>query len=191
MQASQVYYCTYPSLRRNKLDWWAVCKIKAKSNVEVPESSISTEESLIPAPLQEETTDNHDLVQIDEDPLHLDDPSGGVIEPDGEHSDIEDEIELEEEINYSSRDSMTRGGSRAGRIRGHGRGALVTPLVEPIVAPPPNVVSPPIVSPASIGSPAALPIPSPSNSTAPPTSSSVVGSFIGCDLPIIHVEDGK
>nr|GMD57337.1 uncharacterized protein LOC109179592 [Ipomoea batatas] len=187
MQASQVYYCTYPSLRRNKLDWWAVCKIKAKSNVEVPESSISTEESLIPAPLQEETTDNHDLVQIDEDPLHLDDPSCGVIEPDGEHSDIEDEIELEEEINYSSRDSMTRGGSRAGRIRGHGRGALVTPLVEP----PPNVVSPPIVSPASIGSPAALPIPSPSNSTAPPTSSSVVGSFIGCDLPIIHVEDGK
>nr|GLL40166.1 uncharacterized protein LOC109179592 [Ipomoea trifida] len=173
MQASQVYYCTYLSLRRNKLDWWVVCKIKAKSNVEVPESSISTEESLIPAPLQEKTTDNHDLVQIDEDPLHLDDPSGGVIEPDGEHSDIEDEIELEEEINYSSRDSVI------------GDSDNVTPLVEPIVAPPPTVVSPPI------GSPAALPIPSPSNSTAPPTSSSVVGSFIGCDLPIIHVENGK
>nr|GMC51112.1 uncharacterized protein LOC109179592 [Ipomoea batatas] len=105
MQAAQVYYCTYPSLRRDKLDWWAVCKIKARSNVEIPESSIYAEESLIPAPFQEETTDNHDLVQIDEDPLHLDDPNGGVIELDGEHGDIEDEIELEEEIDDSSGDS--------------------------------------------------------------------------------------
>nr|GMD07948.1 uncharacterized protein LOC109179592 [Ipomoea batatas] len=105
MQAAQVYYCTYPSLRQDMLDWWAVCKIKARSNVEVPESSISAEESLMPAPFQEETTDNHDLVQIDEDPLHLDDPNGGVIELDGEHGDIEDEIELEEEIDDSSRDS--------------------------------------------------------------------------------------
>nr|GMC79747.1 uncharacterized protein LOC110608905 [Ipomoea batatas] len=107
MQAAQVYYCTYPSLRRDKFDWWAVCKIKARSNVEVPESSISTEESVIPAPFQEETTGNHDLVQIDdEDPLHLDDPNGGVLELDGEHGDIEDEIELEEEIDDSSRDSV-------------------------------------------------------------------------------------
>nr|GMC46880.1 uncharacterized protein LOC109179592 [Ipomoea batatas] len=121
MQAAQVYYCTYPSLRRDKLDWWAVCKIKARSNVEILESSISTEDSLISAPFQEETTDNHDLVQIDEDPLHLDDPNSG--------------------------------------------------------------------SPASIGSPADLPISSPSNSNAPPTSSSVAGSSTGCDLTIIHVEN--
>nr|GMD07929.1 uncharacterized protein LOC109179592 [Ipomoea batatas]GMD09499.1 uncharacterized protein LOC109179592 [Ipomoea batatas] len=99
---------------------WAVCKIKARSNIEVPESSISTEESLIPAPFQEETTDNHDLVQIDEDLLHLDDPNGGVIELDGKHGDIKDEIELEEEEDDSSRGSMTRGSGRTGRIRGRG-----------------------------------------------------------------------
>nr|GMC69389.1 uncharacterized protein LOC109179592 [Ipomoea batatas] len=192
MQAAQVYYCTYPSLRHDKFDWWAVCKIKARSNVEVPESSISTEVSVIPAPFQEETTGNHDLVQIDdEDPLHLDDPNGGVLELDGEHGDIEDEIEFEEEIDDSSRDSMTRGG-RVGSTRGRGRGALDTPpLVEPIVAPPPTVVSPPVQSPTSIGSPADLAIPSPSNSTAPPISSSVAGSSIGCDLTIIHVEDER
>nr|GMD70742.1 ABC transporter B family member 11 [Ipomoea batatas] len=87
---------------------------------------------------------------------------------------------------------MTRGGSRVGRIRGRGRGALVTPpLVEPIVTPSPTVVSPPIVSPASIGSPSDLPIPSPLYSTAPPTSSSIIGSSIGCDLPIIHVEEER
>nr|GMD54411.1 uncharacterized protein LOC109149905 [Ipomoea batatas] len=87
---------------------------------------------------------------------------------------------------------MTRGGGRAGRIRRRGRGALDTPpLVEPIMAPPPTVVSPPVVSPTSIGSPADLPIASPSNSTASPTSSLVAGSSIGCDLHIIHVEDGR
>nr|GMC46804.1 uncharacterized protein LOC109149905 [Ipomoea batatas] len=44
-------------------------------------------------------------------------------------------------------------------------------------------------SPGSIGSPADLPISSPSNSNAPPTSSSFVGSSTGCDLTIIHVEN--
>nr|GMD28243.1 uncharacterized protein LOC109179592 [Ipomoea batatas] len=106
MQAAQVYYCTYPSLRRDKLDWWAVCKIKARSEVEVPESSISSEESLIPPPFQEEITYNHDLMQIDEDPSHLNDPNGGVIQLDGEHGDNEDELELEEETDDSSRDSV-------------------------------------------------------------------------------------
>ncbi|XP_019172858.1 PREDICTED: uncharacterized protein LOC109168298 [Ipomoea nil] len=98
---------------------------------------------------------------------------------------------------------MTRGGSRVGRIRGRGRGASVTlpssspsssalpSPVAPIVAPPPAIVSPAIVSPASIGSPPELPIPSPSDSTAPPTSSSVAGSSTACDLPIVHIEDGS
>ncbi|XP_019153442.1 PREDICTED: uncharacterized protein LOC109149905 [Ipomoea nil] len=98
---------------------------------------------------------------------------------------------------------MTRDGNRVGRIRGRGRGASVTlpssspsssalpSLVAPIVAPPPAIVSPTIVSPASIGSPPELPIPSPSDSTAPPTSSSVAGSSTACDLPIVHIEDGR
>nr|GMD88460.1 uncharacterized protein LOC109179592 [Ipomoea batatas] len=106
VQACQVYYCTYPSLRRDKLDWWAVCKIKARSKVEVPESSISSEESLVPTPFQEEITENQDLMQIDKDPSHLNDPNGGVIELDGEHGDNEDELELEEETDDSSRGSV-------------------------------------------------------------------------------------
>nr|GMD93593.1 ABC transporter B family member 11 [Ipomoea batatas] len=81
---------------------------------------------------------------------------------------------------------MTRDGGRAKSTRGRGRGAL-----EPIVSLLPTAVSPPIQSPVSIGSPADLPIPSPSNSNAPPTSSSVAGSSTGCDLTIIHVEDER
>ena len=30
MQACQVYYTPYPSLKRDKSDWWAVCKIRRK-----------------------------------------------------------------------------------------------------------------------------------------------------------------
>nr|GMD60471.1 uncharacterized protein LOC109149905 [Ipomoea batatas] len=94
---------------------------------------------------------------------------------------------------------MTRGGNRSGQIRGRGQGISVTPsssspsssaLPSP-VAPPPTVVSPPIVAPVSTGSPTDLPISSPSDSTVPPTSSSVEGSSIGPDLPIVHVEEGR
>nr|GLL16342.1 uncharacterized protein LOC109149905 [Ipomoea trifida] len=56
---------------------------------------------------------------------------------------------------------------------------------------PSPVVSPPIVAPVSTGSPTDLPISSPSDSTVPPTSSSVEGSSIGPDLPIVHVEEGR
>nr|GMC51198.1 uncharacterized protein LOC109149905 [Ipomoea batatas] len=94
---------------------------------------------------------------------------------------------------------MTRGGSTTGRIRGRGQGISVTPsssspsssaLPSP-VAPPLTVVSPPIVAPVSTGSPTDLPISSPSDSTVPPTSSSVEGSSIGPDLPTVHVEDER
>nr|GLL46301.1 uncharacterized protein LOC109149905 [Ipomoea trifida] len=94
---------------------------------------------------------------------------------------------------------MTRGCSSTGRIRGRGQGISVTPsssspsssaLPSPL-APPPTVVSPSTVVPVSTGSPSDLPISSPSDSTVPPTSSSVEGSSIGPDLPIVHVEDGR
>ena len=35
-QATQVYYCPYPSLRRDRADWWVVNKIKVRSVVEIP-----------------------------------------------------------------------------------------------------------------------------------------------------------
>ncbi|XP_031096719.1 uncharacterized protein LOC116000977 [Ipomoea triloba] len=89
-------------------------------------------------------------------------------------------------------------GGRTGRIRGRGQGVSITPsssspsssALPSLVAPLPTVVFPPIVAPASIGSPTDLPILSPSDSTAPLTSSSVAGS-VGCDLPIINVDDRR
>ncbi|KAH0693155.1 hypothetical protein KY285_020252 [Solanum tuberosum] len=42
MQAAQVYYASYPSLRRDKNDWWAVCKTKARGIVVMPPSYLSS-----------------------------------------------------------------------------------------------------------------------------------------------------
>ncbi|KAH0695952.1 hypothetical protein KY289_013434 [Solanum tuberosum] len=39
MQATHVYYTSYPSLRRDKAYWWAVCKIKARGIMNMPSSS--------------------------------------------------------------------------------------------------------------------------------------------------------
>ena len=36
MQAAQVYYIPYPSLRKDKSDWLAVCKFKARPVIDVP-----------------------------------------------------------------------------------------------------------------------------------------------------------
>jgi len=36
VQASQVYFETYPSVKRTQNDWLAVCQIKARSIVDVP-----------------------------------------------------------------------------------------------------------------------------------------------------------
>lgn len=33
-QAIQVYYASYPSLKQDKVEWWAACKIKARKKIE-------------------------------------------------------------------------------------------------------------------------------------------------------------
>ena len=35
-QVSQVYYASYPSLRRDRMQWWAVFKTQARSDVDAP-----------------------------------------------------------------------------------------------------------------------------------------------------------
>ena len=46
-QASQVYYAPYPSLKRDKVQWWAVFKTKARSEVDasMDESDVLQEET--------------------------------------------------------------------------------------------------------------------------------------------------
>ncbi|XP_050222364.1 uncharacterized protein LOC126672458 [Mercurialis annua] len=67
-QADQVHCLPYPSKRRDKLNWWAVCRIKARSEFDMPEG-------IIPA-FQDETEENPLIVATDGNPTYFADQNG-------------------------------------------------------------------------------------------------------------------
>ncbi|KAL6581941.1 hypothetical protein OROMI_005955 [Orobanche minor] len=91
-QATQVYYCTYPSLKRDKVDWWAVCKVKARSTVQFIEESIS-------ASFQEETIDTPASVHVDNDQISLNDVNNELVE-------LEDELNSSDEMHETNEDEF-------------------------------------------------------------------------------------
>nr|XP_017219141.1 PREDICTED: uncharacterized protein LOC108196387 isoform X2 [Daucus carota subsp. sativus] len=107
-QAMQVYFCNYPSLRRDKMDWLVVCKIKARPLVELSQASQSHQE-----PYQDETPENLNRIDIRDIPTHLNDNEGILDLDDGEGS-PEEEIELDsdsEEGRSSQSDDIHNYGS--------------------------------------------------------------------------------
>ncbi|KAL6572933.1 hypothetical protein OROHE_002409 [Orobanche hederae] len=116
-QAEQVCYCTYPSLKQDKVDWWAVFKVRPRSSVPLIESSI-------PPSFQEETIEAHDPLEVDYDQVILQDPSGAVIELPYELSDTEDDFELDTdsdtEDDIEDDGSMPRSNHTRGSISGRG-----------------------------------------------------------------------
>ncbi|KAL6542379.1 hypothetical protein OROMI_023981 [Orobanche minor] len=128
-QAEQVCYCTYPSLKQDKVDWWAVFKVRPRSSVPLIESSI-------PPSFQEETIEAHDPLEVDYDQVILHDPSGAVIELPYELSDTEDDFDLDtdsdteddiEDDGSMPRSNQTRG-SISGRGYSRGRGSAARQL---------------------------------------------------------------
>ncbi|KAL6585933.1 hypothetical protein OROMI_002577 [Orobanche minor] len=129
-QAEQVCYCTYPSLKQDKVDWWAVFKVRPRSSVPLIESSI-------PPSFQEETIEAHDPLEVDYDQVILQDPSGAVIELPYELSDTEDDFELdtdsdteddiEDDGSEMPHSNQTRG-SISGRGDSSGRGSAARQL---------------------------------------------------------------
>ncbi|XP_049388507.1 uncharacterized protein LOC125852871 [Solanum stenotomum] len=104
MQAAQVYYASYPSLRRDKSDWWAVCKTKARGIVVMPLSYLSS-------PL----VDDAEPFQCDENGLRFDvvsdsetivrnDPNGEFINLRDEDDNLDDETEFHDELELESDD---------------------------------------------------------------------------------------
>ena len=75
MQASQVYFATYPTLRRNMNDWLAVCQIKARSIVEVSDSNICLPFDVLA--LQEDVCQQHGIdMELDDQHPSLNDVNG-------------------------------------------------------------------------------------------------------------------
>ena len=79
MQACQVYYVPYPSLRRAQTNWIDVCKIKAWAIVEMPELSKKTSSMPKLAFHGNEINLHHIEVAEDNDLGLLNDPNGGDI----------------------------------------------------------------------------------------------------------------
>lgn len=91
-QAIQVYFCEYPSLRRNKSDWLVVTKVKPRFTVEVPQS-FNNQEATLPRealPYQEDDVELHDIA--------VDDAQIFETVNDGDHADLNDEPVMESEF---------------------------------------------------------------------------------------------
>ncbi|KAK1354707.1 DUF4216 domain-containing protein [Heracleum sosnowskyi] len=88
MQAMQVYYCKYPSLRRDKIDWLVVCKVKARPLVELPQIPLSNKE-----PFQDDIPTHLSDISTNDIHMHLNDKSGAVVDLDDGDGTPEEEIE--------------------------------------------------------------------------------------------------
>ncbi|XP_043806163.1 uncharacterized protein LOC122721710 [Manihot esculenta] len=91
VQAIQVIYTPYPSLKRDKIEWWAAIKVKARSVIQLP-----TQENTQPAdePFQQDEMEHTAIIrEIDDSTQQLNDPTGDVIEiDDGEENDEDETI---------------------------------------------------------------------------------------------------
>ena len=100
VQACQVNFIAYPSVRRERSEWLAVCKIKARAKYEIPQatSSITSLSNVSPA-FQEDGIDSHYIDIENDESDNLVDTTGAYIDIE---EDNEDEEEEEEELELES-----------------------------------------------------------------------------------------
>nr|GEU91327.1 transposon-like protein [Tanacetum cinerariifolium] len=103
-QAQQVYFISYPSMRRDKNDWWAVCRTKAKSTIVSPTQPIDSAYQEDGAALPFHVTENDEVEKLHDDKgdmevvevQHLQDHESEEVEDlTEEESDEEEELEYE------------------------------------------------------------------------------------------------
>lgn len=88
-QAQQVYYAEYPVKRRDKADWRAICKINARSIIDLPNLAYQEDEMCIVEPV------------MDDEPHRLSSRDGGE-----EHVILDHEMDISD-IDESDFDSQT------------------------------------------------------------------------------------
>ncbi|XP_065874236.1 uncharacterized protein [Euphorbia lathyris] len=111
LQATQVYFAPYPSLKRDKADWVVVCSVKAKGVFDIPENKVASsndafqeEEAQL---IEVEVSNNDDVLLNDESDPYFEFPTG-LSEEEGEEEatfETDTEAELSDEIDFSDNDS--------------------------------------------------------------------------------------
>ena len=113
MQAAQVYYIPYPSLRKHKSDWFVVCKVKARSVIDVLSAIEKTVTTNIT--FQEDELVNQMLVakqhidaqrSIDESSLLLNDADGEHVDLDEDDNELSKEPLLESETEETNENEI-------------------------------------------------------------------------------------
>ena len=113
MQAAQVYYIPYPSLRKDKSDWFVVCKVKARSVIDVLSAIEKTVTTNIT--FQEDELVNQMLVakqhidaqrSIDESSLLLNDADGEHVDLDEDDNELSKEPLLESETEETNENEI-------------------------------------------------------------------------------------
>ncbi|KAJ9140449.1 hypothetical protein P3X46_031097 [Hevea brasiliensis] len=79
-QAEQVVYLPYPSLRRDKADWYALCKVKPRSIIIMPKTNLT--EQMSDQAFQDEAVEVFQIdTQVEGEQIGpLNDPSGEPLE---------------------------------------------------------------------------------------------------------------
>ncbi|KAK1363397.1 hypothetical protein POM88_038958 [Heracleum sosnowskyi] len=99
MQAMQFYFCNYPSLKRDKIDWLVVCKVKARPLVELPQIPKSHHKE----PFQDDIPTHLNDICTYDIPTRLNDESGVEVDlDDDDDGSPKEEIEYESEEDGSS-----------------------------------------------------------------------------------------
>ena len=115
-QAVQVFYAKYPGAKRDRADWWAVCKTVPRYKIEEHWSSGATAYQ----PVEVDPPMFFGGTGIEDMPIHLGDPSSSndFLDEDIEHSENEEDMEHsenEEETCGSSSEYTSRSSYEIGR----------------------------------------------------------------------------
>lgn len=97
-QVYQVYFTSYPSLKKDKSQWWAVFKTKARSSVDAPIDESIFQVDIAETPTLCSSDDDDGVMYEDMDEME-EDGSGGEEEEQHEEDEWDDtESESEEEV---------------------------------------------------------------------------------------------
>ncbi|KAK1359427.1 DUF4216 domain-containing protein [Heracleum sosnowskyi] len=92
MQATQVYFCNYPSLRRDKVDWLVVSKVKARALVDLPQIPQSHREAF-----QDDVPEHLNMINTEDILTRLNDVEGTSVDLDDDEGSSEEDIQNDTE----------------------------------------------------------------------------------------------
>ncbi|KAK1402563.1 hypothetical protein POM88_002168 [Heracleum sosnowskyi] len=102
MQATQVYFSSYPSLRRDKVDWLVVSKVKARPLVDLPQVPESHREAF-----QDDVPEHLNMINTEDILTHLNDVEGTSVDLDDDEGCSKEETQIDTKEEESSQTDNT------------------------------------------------------------------------------------